>query len=549
MININLLRYIGNLKLGTQTYYSVLMHDQHSMLSIGAACRLIDQNLIFNKDFEKFVQLSQYKAVRNKLLPAILESCPEEMVLSVLKQKIHEENLSVDDLILAKISHDQIKIIECCYELFKSSGNFKWLKEALDVAPKVSSIDTAIEIAIVNILLNPENGVWALALFDLLLARGADDSLRNYLNILEEVGEYEALASIIKIHLALAEKKNDIAEKELDRIFSFELPEAVKFHANKLYAKFLEAKEKYQETCEYFNKTNLWVRSESYKKGGYLEYVSHFNNLKFNPVAPSPQEKNSLIMLGFPRSGTTLLENILDSHPSIHTLEEIGALAEPDKLLHKYTEEHPDTKIVPEALIVSMKEAYYSALNVGERKSTAKFIIDKMPIMSSRAAYLKNIFSGKRYIFSIRHPYDVVLSCYKQTFSTNLAMDCFTSFEETCETYDFIMGLWFSNFSLDSQNVCYVKYDDLCNNFDKEVTRVLKFIGVDWDAAVRNFAENAKMRSQKTPSYNKVKLGNTIGVQTSWNKYQFLFQKPEARVLDKWVTFFGYNGLSEYAIQ
>jgi hypothetical protein len=128
-------------------------------------------------------------------------------------------------------------------------------------------------------------------------------------------------------------------------------------------------------------------------------------------------------------------------------------------------------------------------------------------------------------------------------------MDCFTSFEETCETYDFIMGLWFSNFDLDSQNVCYVKYDGLCNNFDEEVTRVLKFIGTDWDPAVLNFAENAKTRSQRTPSYSKVKLGNTIGVQTSWNKYQFLFQKPEARVLDKWVTFFGYNGLSEYAIQ
>lgn len=549
MININLLRYIGNLKLGTQTYYSVLMHDQHSMLSIGAACRLIDQNLIFNKDFEKFVQLSQYKAVRNKLLPAILESCPEEMVLSVLKQKIHEENLSVDDLILAKISHDQIKIIECCYELFKSSGNFKWLEEAMDPAPKVSSIDTAVEIAIVNILLNPENGVWALALLDILLARGADDSLRNYLNILEDVGEYEALASIIKIHLALADKKNDIAEKELNRIFSFELPEAVKFHANKLYAKFLEAQEKYQEACEYFNKTNLWLRSESYKKAGYLEYVSHFNNLKFNPVASSPKEKNCLIMLGFPRSGTTLLENILDSHPSIRTVEELGTFAEHDKLLHKYLKEHPDTKVIPQSLMKRMKDAYYSALNVGEIKTTAKYAIDKMPIMSSRAPYLKNIFSDKRYIFSIRHPYDVVLSCFKQTLGTNLAMDCFTSFEETCETYDFIMSLWFSNFDLASPDVCYVKYDDLCTNFDKEVTRVLKFIGVDWDAAVRNFAENAKMRSQKTPSYNKVKLGNTIGVQTSWNKYQFLFQKPEARVLDKWVTFFGYNGLSEYAIQ
>jgi hypothetical protein len=106
------------------------------------------------------------------------------------------------------------------------------------------------------------------------------------------------------------------------------------------------------------------------------------------------------------------------------------------------------------------------------------------------------------------------------------------------------MQLWFSNFDLGSEEVCYVKYDDLCNKFDEEVTRVLNFIGVDWDPSVRDFAENAKMRAQKTPSYGKVKLGNTIGVQSSWRKYQFLFEKPEARLLDKWVTFFGYEGLS-----
>lgn len=543
MININSLRYLGNLRFGTQTYYSILMHDQYPILAIGAACKMIDQDLILNKDFEKLVELSKYKAVRNKLLPIIFDTCPKEMALIILKQETYKEKFTEDDLILAKIARDEKKIVECCYELFKITGNFKWLEDAVATIPKISSIDLAVEISVINILLAPEHGIWGLSLFDSLNARDALKDLQGYLDILNEVDQYEALTSIIKIHLALSEKKYVIAEEEINRIRSFETTEAVQFQINKLYSRLLEAQGKYQEACNYFDKTNLWLRSESYKKGAYLDYISFFNNLKFNPLPSSSQEKNYLIMLGFPRSGTTLLENILDSHPSIKTLEETRTLIESDRVLEKYLEEYPDTKIIPQSQLKRMKDAYYSALNSDENDNNAKFVIDKMPIMSSRAPYLKNLFSDKRYIFSIRHPYDVVLSCYKQTFGTNRAMDCFTSFGEACETYDFIMSLWFSNFDLKSQNVCYVKYDDLCTNFDEEVTRVLNFIGVDWDPAVLNFAENAKMRSQQTPSYSKVKLGNTIGVQSSWNKYHFLFQKPEAHILDKWVTFFGYKGL------
>ena len=541
MIDIGLLRYLGNLKFGAELYYSVLMHDRHEMLAIGAACKLIDQGLDLDQNFDRLVELSRYRAVRDKLLPALLKTYPLEMLVTVLEQKAPPAKFTVDDLIKAKMARDAEKTIECLCELFKATGNYDWIEEALAASPQVSSIELAMEIAVINILLAPDNGLWALSLFDTLMARGANESLRELLGILEAAGQYEALASIIRIRLALTDGQPEAAGQELEKLGAYALPEPVQYQVDKLFAEFLEAQGKYQEACEYFNRQNLWLRSETYKEGAYLEYVTEFNNAKFSPAPPDAHD-NYLIMLGFPRSGTTLLENILDSHPSIRTLEEIGALAEPDVLLRRYLAHHPGADIVPAELVMRMRAAYYDSLNVGLGVDSPGYVIDKMPIMSSRATYLKNLFGNKRYIFSIRHPYDVVLSCYKQAFGANLAMDCFTSFEESCRTYDFVMELWFSNFGLNSKEVCYVKYDDLCNQFDEEVTRVLNFIGVDWNPSVRNFAENAKMRSQKTPSYGKVRLGNTIGVQSSWEKYQFLFENPEARLLDKWVTFYGYEG-------
>jgi tetratricopeptide (TPR) repeat protein len=543
MIDIGALRYLGNLKFGAELYYSVLMHDRHEILAIGAACKLMEKGLGLDQYFDRLVELSRHRAVRDKLLPTLFDAYPQEMALTILDQEVCPEKFSVDDLIRARMARDPEKTIECHCELFKATGDFERIEDALAVSPQASSIEVAIEIAVINILLAPENGLWALSLFDSLISRGANESLRELLVILEENDQYEALASIIKIRLALSSGQHDIAEQGLERLGAFELPEPVQFQTNKMFAEFFDAQGRYQEACEYYNKQNMWIRSEAYKEGAYLEYVTQLNNIKFSPTPPDTQA-NYLMMLGFPRSGTTLLENILDSHPSIRSLEEIGSLVEPDTLLRRYLANHPDMEAVPPEMIMRMRAAYYDSLNVGVDADSARFVIDKMPIMSSRATYLKNLFGNKRYIFSIRHPYDVVLSCFKQAFGTNLAMDCFTSFEESCRTYDFVMELWFSNFDLDSKDVCYVKYDDLCTKFDEEVTRVLNFIGVDWDPAVRNFAENAKMRAQKTPSYGKVKLGNTIGVQSSWRKYQFLFEKPDARILDKWVTFFGYEGLS-----
>jgi hypothetical protein len=57
---------------------------------------------------------------------------------------------------------------------------------------------------------------------------------------------------------------------------------------------------------------------------------------------------------------------------------------------------------------------------------------------------------------------------------------------------------------------------------------------------VLGFAKAAESRSTRTPSYQKVRQGLTIGVQTQWRNYGFLFQSPEAKPLFKWAEFFGY---------
>jgi hypothetical protein len=189
------------------------------------------------------------------------------------------------------------------------------------------------------------------------------------------------------------------------------------------------------------------------------------------------------------------------------------------------------------------RERYYREIDRRKKKVGAEVFIDKLPINSAEAVTLKRLFPNKKYIFSIRHPYDVVLSCFKQTFNPNAAMDNFTTFEDSCRMYDFTMTQWFSQFKLESESVCYVRYDRLVENLKEEASRVLAFLGMEWHEDLLKFAERASDRRVRTPSYANVRQGLSIGVQSSWKNYTFLFKEKHARQLDRWVNHFGYTGV------
>jgi hypothetical protein len=164
-----------------------------------------------------------------------------------------------------------------------------------------------------------------------------------------------------------------------------------------------------------------------------------------------------------------------------------------------------------------------------------------MPIRSADAPFLSKLFADKRYIFSIRHPFDVVLSAFKQRFKQNFAMEHFRRFDTSVRIYDFTMSQWFSVFSMDDPRVHYIRYDKLVTEFEPTVRGALDFLGVAWDDKVQDFAESAQKRSARTPSYLKVRQGLSIGVQSSWRNYDFLFTSKDAQPLHKWAKFFGYE--------
>jgi hypothetical protein len=224
----------------------------------------------------------------------------------------------------------------------------------------------------------------------------------------------------------------------------------------------------------------------------------------------------------------------------IETFEEIPALTaaidQIERVLLGKTPKPEDSR----APYLAARGKYYDEIDLRRRKPGATVLVDKLPIRSTDAAFLAKLFPDWRDIFSIRHPFDVALSCFKQRFAPNPAMENFRTVEGTARAYDHAMTEWFKRHGMDDPRVVYVRYDELVTAFEPTTRRVLEFLGLEWQDEVRDFARAAENRAAKTPSYQKVRQGLSIGVQSSWRQYGFLFQSKETAPLRKWAEFFGF---------
>jgi hypothetical protein len=310
--------------------------------------------------------------------------------------------------------------------------------------------------------------------------------------------------------------------------------------AMSIRAESLDKLGRYKDAYAAYVALNAIDHGQNLPLDAYAKTVLVLARLPTVELPPDPRAANHFDMLGFPRSGTTLLENALAAHPRIETFEEVPSMTAVRRYLKSALPADASPELVRDALIEA-RERYYIELDMVRRKAGADIFVDKLPIRSSEAKFLVKLFPDKRYIFSIRHPFDVVLSAFKQHFAPNFAMEHFRRMDTAIRMYDFAMSQWFSVFSMDDPRVHYVRYDELVTDFEPTIRAALAFLGAEWDPRVLDFASAAQTRAARTPSYQKVRQGLSIGVQSSWRNYDFLFTGAEAKPLRKWAEFFGYE--------
>lgn len=259
------------------------------------------------------------------------------------------------------------------------------------------------------------------------------------------------------------------------------------------------------------------------------------------PVAAAlrPDGKSPVFFVGFPRSGTTLMEQALAAHPQVVTTEERSPLSHVvDALRH----EHDYPKILdrlPPPALDDLRADFWSDAQALLGALEGRLLIDKLPLNLVELACAERLLPEARVIVALRDPRDVCLSCFMQFFQLNDPMANFLDLGKTAETYAAVMDLWLRYRETLALPWIEYRYEDLITDFDGTLRRVLDFIGLAWHDDMAQFREKAEKRGIATPSYRQVTgdlYSRAIG---RWRTYREQLA-PILPVLQPYVDAFGY---------
>ena len=307
------------------------------------------------------------------------------------------------------------------------------------------------------------------------------------------------------------------------------------------------------DAVEQFEKGNAYLaRDEGLAEMYRAQSRAYLDGLHkaFEPLADAPAPQTAIaddsaapvFLVGFPRSGTTLLDQVMDAHPGIQVLEEQATLsAVRDHLLAKGDGFPANLFDIPESEFAALRDVYFQAVDrVIDRDPTAR-LVDKLPLNIMDAGLIHHLFPSARFILALRHPCDVCLSCFMQPFELNPGMVHFTRLDDTVKFYEEVMSLWQTQREVLNLSVHQVRYEDLVTGLEPVARGLLEFLGVPWDDKVLDPTGHA--RSQGfigTNSYHQVVQEVNTKAVDRWRKYE-IHMAPHLLRLRPFIKAFGYD--------
>lgn len=346
------------------------------------------------------------------------------------------------------------------------------------------------------------------------------------------------------------------AEIRLQTLLAGDKLEALdRAYANGLLGDALDAQDRIADAFAAYTSCNDALRrihADRFASGqSALEYVYTMDNYferaqaaDWKPLDVAGDGPSGLVghvfLLGFPRSGTTLLEVILEGHPDVVSLEENESLIHGVNEFMRDPEGFERLSRVPSTALQPLRQAYWELVAAAGIEVTGKTFVDKHPLNTLKLPLIARLFPHAKVVFACRDPRDVVLSCFRRRFRMSAPMYGLLTLDGAARYYDAVMRLYRHLENVLALNACLVRHEHLVTDCAGEMKRVCAFLGLEWLPAMGDFALRTQQRGALTPSTAQLARGlNTEGVG-QWRRY-LAHMAPVLPTLDPWARHFGYQ--------
>lgn len=273
-------------------------------------------------------------------------------------------------------------------------------------------------------------------------------------------------------------------------------------------------------------------------------FTSQFMN-DWNVAEPNDDVQSPVFLVGFPRSGTTLTEQIIIASGRMVPSDEEDVLYQLIQLMPKVLGRpfrYPDdlTSLTQRELTLLRRHYWTLAKQMLRGLPDEKILLDKLPLNLIELGFIHRLFPNARVIVSLRDPRDSCLSCFMRGFVPNQAMINFVTPEQSARFYDAVMGYWMHLKAFIHQPWLEVRYEDIVTDFENSARRLLEFLELEWSDDILNFHKQAARRDVRTPSYGDISQPIFTRAVGRWKHYAGPMSTTQS-ILLPYVRAFGYD--------
>jgi tetratricopeptide (TPR) repeat protein len=386
------------------------------------------------------------------------------------------------------------------------------------------------------------------------------DEARDLLERARVHGLRLPLLGLLEARLQVRDKRPDAAEDKLRTLID-KLPEGDEW-ACKAWAELAllyDRQGEYDEAVKAIDACKQAQRSRCAKEqatanrvlmrfGRLVESLSAEGFERWRDESAGLPDTRTAMLAGFPRSGTTLLEQVLDAHPMLVSSEERDYLGKVqfDAIQRPDQKHGPILDVLNGLSIKRIREEQRNYFQVMEHllgePINGRVHLDKNPAYNLFLPVVLRLFPQTRILIALRDPRDVVLSCYLRYLPLNPVSVNFLSVERTAQRYAMDMNAWLKFREIVPNPWCEVRYEDSVADLEKQARRALETLGLPWDPAVMNYRDRlGKERQVSSPTYEAVKQPVYTRSVGRWRHYE-QHLAPAFETLVPYIKAFGYDG-------